>query len=912
MSPSRSKSISIVTSILLLLNLVWVFYTISCVSSASSFSLLFFLISFLIAIVLEMFTCEVPYYGYISTALPFYMFCAMIPETGGCAGACIIAFVGIFARTVARNYQPMLYKAGDFVSSLLNTTFAIYAFSFVIFGINLIDPKFMTSIDPKIPNFMDQLNIYKNQIKTTGIMSWQFSIGIIFAGIVFYVMDSVFTTSTACFLPDEHIKAWNVVRKKIRIFYFASFAIALLGYFSFVCSKWNFAWVVVLLFAFYFTISYIIEEVSNIDSENIAQELSAIQAERDNLEKINQKVTGDLRKKIDEISVIYEMGKNLGSSTTVEGAVSITISMIRKFIKYQTCAVFLLTKKGEVQCYKADSPYKNTLENMTEDELHSTVIYQAIQIKRGIVINEELPEGVKPILENEQSIICIPLIMREKIIGLIYIGDTRKACYDESHLGMLETLSISVSVSIESAQLYEQKEASFESKNDLNIELQKSVKQLSDLNEFGKYLGSSLKIDDVLNFICSKIGNVIEFQTFIIFSIVKNEKAEETGEDEKVVETRRVISPYADYLADLTYKYDDGILGSVIKNMQPVIIGDNYKSEFPNLLENEPSSIIIPMVLENEVYGIFYVGSGKSNFYDENKLNLLSTVAYQTAMSIKNCELYEQMVSLAITDGLTGLYTHRYFQERLSEACKEYDRTHKSFSLIMIDADHFKTYNDTLGHPEGDKLLKEIAELLKTYCRDTDIVSRYGGDEFAVILKESDKVNAIRVAERIRDAFNRKFASYKVPITASLGIANFPQDASQRDDFIVAADKALYESKKHGRDRVTAAPSMTDAGSLLAGADDRKTSKMSAKNKTKALTPQQLEEMKKSYFSSLNAKTMNPQPVLIKENSFRKETKDMRFHIPDTPTENRFKRAIKTQIFNPGDSPLAQNPLTQK
>ena len=125
---------------------------------------------------------------------------------------------------------------------------------------------------------------------------------------------------------------------------------------------------------------------------------------------------------------------------------------------------------------------------------------------------------------------------------------------------------------------------------------------------------------------------------------------------------------------------------------------------------------------------------------------------------------------------------------------------------------------------------------------------------------------------------------------------------------LVAADKALYESKKHGRDRVTAAPSMTDAGSLLAGADDRKTSKMSAKNKTKALTPQQLEEMKKSYFSSLNAKSTNLSPLINKENSFRgQRNTDMRFHVPDAPSEmNINRKSIETQIFNPEASPLTQ------
>jgi diguanylate cyclase (GGDEF)-like protein len=235
----------------------------------------------------------------------------------------------------------------------------------------------------------------------------------------------------------------------------------------------------------------------------------------------------------------------------------------------------------------------------------------------------------------------------------------------------------------------------------------------------------------------------------------------------------------------------------------------------PNVVEAERSAIIVPMIVENDVIGAFYVGAAQQHFYDEEALKLVSTVAYQTAMGIKNAELYERTVALAITDGVTGLYTHRYFQERLGEACREYERSLKPFSLVMIDTDHFKAYNDTLGHPEGDKVLREIAALIKSYTRDSDLVCRYGGDEFAVILKDTDKENSVKTSERIREAFQYRFHTYPVKITSSIGVANFPEDATNKIDLLSAADTTLYKSKKGGRNRVSVATSLKEQGKQM-------------------------------------------------------------------------------------------------
>ncbi|MCA9794107.1 MAG: sensor domain-containing diguanylate cyclase, partial [Candidatus Eremiobacteraeota bacterium] len=217
----------------------------------------------------------------------------------------------------------------------------------------------------------------------------------------------------------------------------------------------------------------------------------------------------------------------------------------------------------------------------------------------------------------------------------------------------------------------------------------------------------------------------------------------------------------------------------------------------------------------DEVLGCLYVGASRENAFTEEHRNLIETVSYQTAMALKNARLYEQTQQMALTDGLTGLYTHRLFQEKLSDEIEWSERHNRPFCLVMVDTDNFKTYNDTLGHPQGDSLLKEIAVLLKDKVRSTDIVCRYGGDEFALLLRETLKDDALKMCERIREAFQLRFGGNKVVVTASIGMACFPTDAVTKKDLAKAADDALYVSKRGGRNRVTASPPLEEREDIV-------------------------------------------------------------------------------------------------
>ena len=195
---------------------------------------------------------------------------------------------------------------------------------------------------------------------------------------------------------------------------------------------------------------------------------------------------------------------------------------------------------------------------------------------------------------------------------------------------------------------------------------------------------------------------------------------------------------------------------------------------------------------------------------------MLTSVANELAVAVENSELYKLTRRLAITDELTGLYNYRYLLERAEEEIGRAKRFGRSVSLLMIDADELKVYNDTNGHQAGDVALAELAAAMRGAVRDIDIVCRYGGEEFAILLPETDGEGAFVVAEKVREAvanhaFKNGEGERTEQLTVSIGLSTYPGTADDREALLRRADDALYVVKRSGRNRVSASPAGVEA-----------------------------------------------------------------------------------------------------
>jgi diguanylate cyclase (GGDEF)-like protein len=217
-----------------------------------------------------------------------------------------------------------------------------------------------------------------------------------------------------------------------------------------------------------------------------------------------------------------------------------------------------------------------------------------------------------------------------------------------------------------------------------------------------------------------------------------------------------------------------------------------------------------PILGEHKLRGYLCVAGARRGKGQEQAL--VSMVAELSGLAIAQVERLKDIQAAANTDDLTGVFNKRHFQERMTEEIRRADRDGGGLSLLLIDIDHFKNFNDTNGHVAGDDVLKKMGQILKSHVREDDVVARYGGEEFVLLYPGATKVLAVKLAEVLR----RAVESHPFPgrerqplgsVTISGGVATFPEDATTDVELIRAADQALYQAKNGGRNRIVEATS---------------------------------------------------------------------------------------------------------
>ncbi|MCO4781049.1 MAG: diguanylate cyclase [Candidatus Cloacimonetes bacterium] len=280
-------------------------------------------------------------------------------------------------------------------------------------------------------------------------------------------------------------------------------------------------------------------------------------------------------------------------------------------------------------------------------------------------------------------------------------------------------------------------------------------------------------------------------------------------EREKVLVPRLVRGEYCFPQGSVSIGWNEGVAGKVFQDLEPYIAHEGAKDRhFCTIDQPRESSIksmiCVPLIVDGKAIGVINVINKLEGSFTSEDQRLLLGLASLLARSIENMKLY----NLAITDGLSGLYIKRYFLDRMNETIVQAKRYNLTFSLIYADIDFFKRVNDTYGHVVGDQVIKNASNILLAEARDNiDFVARIGGEEFAIILPETGKKGAVSLANRIRISAEETLAKQsgisEWPITMSFGVACFNDDATDMDELIQLADKALYVSKESGRNKVS-------------------------------------------------------------------------------------------------------------
>lgn len=266
---------------------------------------------------------------------------------------------------------------------------------------------------------------------------------------------------------------------------------------------------------------------------------------------------------------------------------------------------------------------------------------------------------------------------------------------------------------------------------------------------------------------------------------------------------------------DLIIKAKEGDIFDVwvLRHSSPLLVED-IKKDFrfdPDKLKSQDirtvsSLISAPLISEHRLLGVLRVDNPKPNFYLQDDLRYLVNISDIGAVALENGELFQRTNDLAIHDSLTGLYTKGYFLQRLKEEYKRSNRQNRPLSLLMLDIDYFKKYNDKFGHTAGDIVLKSLSETLTRGLQDlSPLISRFGGEEFCVVFSGKDKAGALEIAELLRKTIKDttiNLRRHESSVTVSIGVAVFPEDAKDEDELILRADHALYAAKHKGRNRV--------------------------------------------------------------------------------------------------------------
>ena len=390
--------------------------------------------------------------------------------------------------------------------------------------------------------------------------------------------------------------------------------------------------------------------------------------------------------------------------------------------------------------------------------------------------------GVEP-MRNSGCFCGVPLVAYDRAIGAIAIYSDDERGYDEGHLELLRVLASEASIAIENARLFNEERT--------------KARHLTLLNTISRHAIATLNPGEMLSKITQQLEAGLTYDHIGI------------GVMEYATREIEIQAESGNHRGNLGQRIPlgSGLIGHVARNghltqyHKRLAQDHSLKPMFPD----SESAIALPIFLAEQLHGVLYVESSVGVEFSDEEILLLGTLADLIAGALHNALSFQKAQEQAITDGLTGVKTHRFFMEALSAEWKRSTRAGRPFALVLMDLDRFKFVNDFYGHLEGDQVLQKVGQILESNCRRSDVVARYGGDEFVILMPETSMEHARQLAGKLRNWVSSDSLLREKNISASFGIACYPLHGSSPQELIQVADASMYLSKHQGGNAVSTA-----------------------------------------------------------------------------------------------------------
>ena len=326
---------------------------------------------------------------------------------------------------------------------------------------------------------------------------------------------------------------------------------------------------------------------------------------------------------------------------------------------------------------------------------------------------------------------------------------------------------------------------------------QEGMLDLYSLYEVGRTISASLHLDQLLTTTMKRVAQTTGIESYALFLL---------DDDQSKLVAKSVGGAVAESLQQMALSPGDGLSGQVCRTRVPEMHTGTMPVPWPDVPGLGRSVIGVPLVGRDRLLGALLLYSVSPSAFSERELAYFTAIGKQLSIALDNATIHRRATELSYHDALTGLFNRRYLEEALETEIRRASRYDLPLSLNMVDIDHFKRYNDAHGHTRGDDALRVVARRLREQTRNADIVTRYGGEEFLIILPMTTKPHARLVAEKLRSAIATTVIDGRpdgpeTSLTISVGVATFPNDSSTATGLLQAADAALYAAKDRGRNR---------------------------------------------------------------------------------------------------------------